>query len=296
LPAQLPANRPFQTADEAARDLQAWAQSQHFSTVRKEIVKSRSRQSWQQPYRLNIQCSRTATRDSKGTGERNKPSKGTNCPFRASIHRKGSPKLGFGNSWQIKMDNNSHNHNLGDLDGDATARRAQREAHDGDIEKVVQELSAITTITSRQIATYVSGSSDGFDDFEGGDFTPDPVAREAIQTTQRQLRKAKIYLTAQDIRNIQRALYAMKYNSHTTTKRLIELLDRHKKEHGIEYYVDWIDDEDGNGKRPKSIFWTYKWSLEMWRKNPEVLLMDNTYKVGLPRLFSLDFTLLLPLN
>jgi hypothetical protein len=83
-----------------------------------------------------------------------------------------------------------------------------------------------------------------------------------------------------------------KYNSHTTTKRLIELLDRHKEEHGIEYFVDWIDDEDGNGKWPKSIFWTYKWSLEMWQKNPEVLLMDNTYKVRLPHLPSLDFALL----
>ena len=260
-------------------------------------MKSQAQHTFGQAYRVKIQCNRTATSKSKSNGERNKQHKSTGCQFRAEIRREGSIEDGFSDCWHIELLEDGHNHALS-TDGDATARRDQREAHGGKIEKAVADLSAITTMTSSQIATYLSGSSrgGGFDDSEGGVFSPDTVARESIETTQRQLREDKVSLTAQDVRNIQRALYATRYNSYTTTKRLIELLDSHKEEHGIEYFVDWIDDEDGSGKRPKSIFWTYKWSIEMWQKNPEVLLIDNTYKVGLPRLFSLHFLLLLLLN
>jgi hypothetical protein len=82
-------------------------------------------------------------------------------------------------------------------------------------------------------------------------------------------------------------LRATKYNHHTTTKRLIDLLERHKAEHNIEYFVDWMESDDGDGRRPRAIFWTYKWCLEMWKQNPELLVIDNTYKVRLSCLSSL---------
>jgi hypothetical protein len=262
-------------------------------------LKSKAQQTWDQPYRLRIQCSRTADWKSQGLGERNRQQKGTKCPFRASIQRE-RKREGFGDSWHIKIDQDSHNHGLKkeDLDGDATARRAQRDALDGKIDTAVEELSSITTMTSRQFATYLTGSSAEFVDTEGDRFQADPEVRNSIHTTHRQIResKTKISLSAQDVRNIQRALRATRYNYHTTTRRLIELLDTHKELHGIDYFVDWIESDDGKGRRPRAIFWTYKWCLEMWRQNPEVLVIDNTYKVRLCCPISPDFTLLLLWN
>jgi hypothetical protein len=270
---------PFRSHDDAFAALQSFAAKPGFAIVRKRTIKSRAVGLQAEAIRVDIQCSRTAVSKSKSIGRRGKGAKGTGCKFRAVITRETSKtEMGtiYLDRWHVKIQRPTHNHDLDPTqrEGDATSRRAQRLAHGNKVELAIERLSSITTMTSRQIAHYLSGKLASFDDTEGGQFATGGDNQELER-----LRRSRLDISAQDVRNIQRRLCLSKYGPFTSTKRFIDLLEQYKTLHGIEYFVDWIV-EDGGERRPRRVFWTYKWCLEMWKNNPEVLLMDNTYKVG----------------
>ena len=133
-------------------------------------------------------------------------------------------------------------------------------------------------MTCRQIALYLSGDLTQFDEPVDGGLVANIANVEEIEG----LRRLNLPITHEDVRNIQRALRATKYGPHSSTKLFIDLLERYREMHGVDYFADWIPDDSGGGRRPGRVFWTYKWCLEMWKNNPEVLLFDNTYKVFFP--------------
>jgi len=133
-------------------------------------------------------------------------------------------------------------------------------------------------MTCRQIALYLSGDLTQFDEPVDGGLVASIANVEEIE----RLRRLNLPITRDDVRNIRRALRATKYGPHSSTKLFIDLLERYREMHGVDYFIDWIPDDSGGGRRPERVFWTYKWCLEMWKNNPEVLLFDNTYKVFFP--------------
>jgi hypothetical protein len=195
--------------------------------------------------------------------------KGTKCPFRATI------SLDHNNVYYVKRTRNLHNHDVGEanLRGDPTYRRDQREAHSDTIHLAVERLSGLTTMTCRQIALYLSGDLTQIDEPVDSGLVVSIANFEEIEG----LRRLNLPITDDDVRNIQRALKATKYGTHSSTKLFIDLLERYREMHGVDYFIDWIPDDSGGGRRPGRVFWTYKWCLEMWKNNPEVLLFDNTY-------------------
>jgi hypothetical protein len=51
-------------------------------------------------------------------------------------------------------------------------------------------------------------------------------------------------------------------------------------EHGVRYFVDYERDAEGNENgQVKRLFFTFEHCLQMWKKHPDILLFDNTYKV-----------------
>src|SRR5271156_5261347 len=82
-----------------------------------------------------------------------------------------------------------------------------------------------------------------------------------------------IPLSERDVENIQANLRKLKYGPLSATQLFFQELKRYKDAHGISYRID--RGEDGRITR---VFWTYRWCISMWKKNPSLLLMDNTYK------------------
>ena len=76
-------------------------------------------------------------------------------------------------------------------------------------------------------------------------------------------RLLRILIVAQQVRNIQAKLREQRYGPCTATKVLIDMLERYKESHNIEYFVDWVGDENVTTRRITRVFWTYKWSIEL---------------------------------
>ena len=57
---------------------------------------------------------------------------------------------------------------------------------------------------------------------------------------------------------------------YTPTQALIKIFQEDK----VKHYVRQLDGH------VSGLVWTYPWCEEMWKRNPEVLSMDNTYKTN----------------
>jgi hypothetical protein len=70
--------------------------------------------------------------------------------------------------------------------------------------------------------------------------------------------------------------------------QLVEILKQYEESHGVKYFVDCERDAEGKETgQVKRLFFTFRHCIEMWKKNPEILLFDNTYKVRLQRVPSI---------
>jgi hypothetical protein len=189
--------------------------------------------------------------------------------------------------WHVTITSDTHSHDLdpSDFQGNATYQRWLQAGHAEPIEQAVERLCQLWMMTSRQIAYSLSGAL-LVEDPE----LPIPEGGAPLEAQDRDIidrvRHLKVPITAQDVLNIQQRLRSRKYNSFSSTKIFLDL-ERYKNDHGIEYFVDWDPDFAGPGKRSRRVFWTFKWCLEMWLANPEVLLFDNTFKVDLKPISSL---------
>lgn len=79
------------------------------------------------------------------------------------------------------------------------------------------------------------------------------------------------FFRPKDIYNDRQAIRLSKLEGLTPTQQWVNLLQRHELRHYISY--------DENNKIT-AVFWTYPWCEGMWKRFPEVLGLDNTYKTN----------------
>ena len=113
-------------------------------------------------------------------------------------------------------------------------------------------------MTSRQIARYLNGDLGRLDEESSAIVRSGPPIFEGL---------AGLDILPRDVLNIQGELRREKYDGFSSTKLFLDLLKRNQESHGVEYFVDW---EDPTETRPKRIFWTFRWCIEMWKQFPQV--------------------------
>ncbi|KAJ3453182.1 hypothetical protein MRS44_018837 [Fusarium solani] len=79
--------------------------------------------------------------------------------------------------------------------------------------------------------------------------------------------------TQRDIYNARSLINRNKFDGHTPTAALMKLFD----EREIPYLVKWADDDPD---RLLGVVWTFPYSLQMWKRFPEVISFDNTYNTN----------------
>lgn len=84
-------------------------------------------------------------------------------------------------------------------------------------------------------------------------------------------RGERLPVTEDDVRTIQAKLRSEKYSSLSATQLFLKELKRNKRRHGIAYRID--RGEDGRITR---VFWTYQWCINLWKRHPDLLIVDNT--------------------
>ncbi|KKO96460.1 hypothetical protein THAR02_11439 [Trichoderma harzianum] len=91
------------------------------------------------------------------------------------------------------------------------------------------------------------------------------------------------YFNSKDIYNDRQTIRQSRLEGLTPTQQWINLLQRQGIRHFIRY-----DDEDN--QKVKAVFWTYPWCETMWKRFPQVLGMDNTYKTNRFKMYLFQVT------
>lgn len=235
---------------------------------------------------------------------------------------------GKGKDLSAACDQHNHPPTLDKL-GDVNYRRFWRQTHPGIVEGWVERLSLTARMSSEKIAAFLRGDLDLEQDYDGTDLpqvhdpTPpctqfvwlkkisqvpaaphdhildaidpsfawgdqsdlpahagdDPPANHAIP-----LRVERMPVSAVDVRTIQRQLRLDRYGPFTATQLFLDQLRRNQRWHGIAYKV-----QRGSDGRIIRLFWTYQWCLNMWKLNPDLWIVDNTYKVSRLRAGPIEF-------
>jgi hypothetical protein len=97
-------------------------------------------------------------------------------------------------------------------------------------------------------------------------------AREMAEIIRDTSQPDKGFFNQKDIYNDRQKLRRSALLGLSPTQRWIDILQRSNFHHSIKYNDD--------GVTPEAVFWTYPWCERMWKRFPEVLGMDNTYKTN----------------
>jgi hypothetical protein len=89
--------------------------------------------------------------------------------------------------------------------------------------------------------------------------------------------------TQKDVENYRQRLQQDKQNGKTPTQTLIDVLRDTNT-----YHVVRTDPTEPN--KVTGLFWTFAWGIEMWKKYPWVLQLDNTYNTNRFRMPLLQVT------
>ena len=83
-------------------------------------------------------------------------------------------------------------------------------------------------------------------------------------------------VTAEDVKWLMRKLRRMRFGPRSATQLFLRELEELQRQGQaiLEVY------EDPQTMRISRVFWAFKDSIDLWRKNPEYLSFDNTYKVN----------------
>lgn len=244
------------------------------------VVKRRSDTKKGLVIRVAFECDRGAKRNTKSGGDREKASQKADCPYNAVVKRLAKK----GGKYYITIRNPNHNHGpASDVYATTSCKRWQKQytVADGDLEVAVLRLSRTAQLTSSQIAHYLCSYDERLeqmDSFILGHLHHDPD--DPLDTGSDDLidriREKKVRLYANDINNIRSKLRQKQQGNFTSTQLFINKLKKYKEDHGIEYFVDQHE-ESGRIIR---VFWSFKWCIDLWKDNPELMIMDNTYKVN----------------
>jgi hypothetical protein len=79
-------------------------------------------------------------------------------------------------------------------------------------------------------------------------------------------------LITRDIYNARQRIRQHELNGHTPTQAFIRLLS---EDEDIQLFVKESDDD-----RIEGVFWAYTAGIRLWRRFPQVLSFDNTYKTN----------------
>jgi hypothetical protein len=110
--------------------------------------------------------------------------------------------------------------------------------------------------------------------------------RETIESTSRRIgirardvravvadRHPEVPFTQRDIYNARARINRENLRGYSPTAALIKLFD----EQEIPYVIKWADEEPN---RLLGLVWTFPYCLKMWRRFPEIISFDNTYKTN----------------
>lgn len=270
----------FKSYDEAYNAYNSLALEQGFQVVISKSARSKAKGGGYDPEGFvryyQFTCDKSGKHRIQGHGDRQRGTRLCSCPHKATItHQKRQ------DCWIVKIIEASHNHELGNNAASANYRRAQRNSHD--LKTAILRLLRTGSLTASQIANFLSGSNLKFDQLEphiqfGLEADPDdPLdSNQGSDELYNSIRQQNITVTPNDVANIKADLKKKLKGELTDTQLLIKKLQRYKEAYGIDYEVDI----NPVTKRVTRLFWTFKWCLHMWQRNPEVLLFDNTYKVN----------------
>lgn len=241
----------------------------------------------------------------KATGQRQATSTKTGCEWRAKIVcMSGEWRVNFVGRDPTSPPCNWHNHKpMADLMEAPAYRRWWRAQHNGLVEGWVERLSVSGKFSSEKMAKFLRGEIDldlndlpGDDDdsdmpaiphappnpsidtidpnFRWGDHAPQNVAAAPTPAQRFTQRPQAVPILSRDIQNIQSKIYREKYDPVISIQLFVNQLEQHQRSDGIVYKVY------REAGRITRVFWTFQWCLNLWKKQPELLMVDNTFKVG----------------
>ena len=82
-----------------------------------------------------------------------------------------------------------------------------------------------------------------------------------------------VEVTAQDVQNVRDEDRRVLLGGRTSTQQFLHNLQTDDSVCLVDFQTDEIN-------RVEYILWTYKWPLEMWRHNADVISLDDTYKIN----------------
>ncbi|KAM4060872.1 hypothetical protein HRG_014346 [Hirsutella rhossiliensis] len=99
------------------------------------------------------------------------------------------------------------------------------------------------------------------------------MRKDIAEATQRD--HPEVLINDRDVGYIQRQLRLQRYGATTSTQAFLDVLLAAKADGEVAFFAV---DRGPNGKIWR-IFWIYSDCLADWKRNPELLIMDNTYLV-----------------
>ena len=153
--------------------------------------------------------------------------------------------------WTYSVTNGRHNHGPS-LDPSAHVVHRRRTPTQT---KMIENLSQHKAIGAREVLDVILTSTPG----------PAFIKQKDVYNDRQKLRKAKL-------------------EGLTPTQQWINLLERS----GLRHIILW--DYEGDIRRPAAALWCFPWCEEMWRRFPEVLGLDNTYKTNRYNLYLFEVT------
>ena len=239
----------YETYDDLFDDVQTLAMAEGFAL---RIHRSQgaapyaNHESGQKYLRFNLSCicagDPPAPKARRQRAER--ASMKTNCPFEIRALWRAKEHL-----WKLGIIDGHHNRPAHENPQDLCAHRRHLRGIDASFEVQVERLSRSGTLTATAIAKELQGL---FDNKRGN-------------------RDLKI--TSRDVQNTQDALIRRKYGPFTSTQLFLEVLES-------SFDVPFHKIRRRHDGRIDSIFWTYSSCISRWRRSPEVLSFDCTYKVN----------------
>ncbi|KAM4062422.1 hypothetical protein HRG_011194 [Hirsutella rhossiliensis] len=100
------------------------------------------------------------------------------------------------------------------------------------------------------------------------------MRKDIAEATQRD--HPEVLINDRDVGYIQRQLRLQRYGATTSTQAFLDVLLAAKADGEVAFFAV---DRGPNGKIWR-IFWIYSDCLADWKRNPELLIMDNTYLVN----------------
>ena len=228
----------YETWEDLFDDFQTLAMAQGFAF---RILRSVRKDSAGNPTRYDLVCVCYGNPPPEKPNRRRKekPTLKCGCPFSARAVYRHQQQL-----WEFLVIRNEHNHSPHERPEELCAHRRRLHQADASFEVHLERLSLLGTKTAREIAEELEGI---YLDDEGN--------------------KTKV-ITLQDVINRQDALKRRKYGSYSSTQIFLRILEEspnivHRIHRGDDGKID-------------SIFYSFKWALEQWKKNPEVISFEDT--------------------